>query len=352
MRNETKNANVNGVVEVRGENGMSKMVNVNGTVEVTEVKENKTMREKEIDKKLAALAALGIDPQEFVRDVVVSEVEKAKAKEIVGDDDIENIKVSRRWICAQTFRMLNYKKYIYNYRLGGLTEKDAGWYEYLRDMKNYQYQFSMLQEELKVLARLEKNDPEEFKLRTKFFNRNVVNELIKWDLHIVEKYIAENSTLRTNTEYKYGSRVTTETEYVGYMEKCEFHKRYVAEMNSLASQIRWTKKYSELYTLFCEYNRRRFNGMDKKTRKCPVWVEAYQGAGAYYSLDNIIRYHGCKVRGCYTKDASLRELDAQLKEHVRNGELWKLHYMLKDVIAHNNFDLARSIKAQKREIKW
>jgi len=81
---------------------------------------------------------------------------------IVSDNWVNNRRLFRRFITAQTFRMLNYRGF---YGTG---------YTAALNMYSYNYQFEYLKKELNVLRHLEKEDVNEFKFRTNFFDKAVV----------------------------------------------------------------------------------------------------------------------------------------------------------------------------------
>ena len=52
------------------------------------------------------------------------------------------------------------------------------------------------------------------------------------------------------------------------------------------------------------------------------------------------------LRDCNDKNTSLDHLENYAKI-LNNGDLWRLHMLLKDTIELNNFDLIKSIESSK-----
>ena len=85
--------------------------------------------------------------------------------EITNNGYVNNSKLFRRWVMAQMFRMMEYD----NYKTG-----KSGFTACLNEQFPYDYQFTMMYDELKVLDKLYRTDKEEFEKRSVFFNKDVV----------------------------------------------------------------------------------------------------------------------------------------------------------------------------------
>lgn len=158
-------------------------------------KENKTMMKNTRENRVATMQEAGIDTKKYfsinlleglklgsVISLVIDEngnpaiatetEEKTTKKKIdseleqynsiisqIENGYVRNSKLHRRWVMAQMFRMLN---------------SSIGYNECLKRRYDYEYQFNMLIDELNVLGHLQREDPEEFKDRLSFFNKDVV----------------------------------------------------------------------------------------------------------------------------------------------------------------------------------
>jgi hypothetical protein len=82
-----------------------------------------------------------------------------------------------------------------------------------------------------------------------------------------------------------------------------------------------------------------------EAKQCAAWVDAYKGYGAYFSMQNLIRFHGCIFEG-KTKDESICYLD----DCVGNGAkgYWMLG-ALRNMLKTNNFDIANKREEWRRK---
>lgn len=274
---------------------------------------------KKLSERLAVLEEMGLDTSKYNIEINGNVIEIKEANNFVEDKQIKN-KVFRRWITAQTFKMLNY---------------EGGWDAYLRDNYSYMYQFTMMLEEIKTLVKIGKTDAEEFNERVHFFNKDVVVETCKHYLKQLKKYVKENWNSKTCGVYlvKYGW--------------CDRSSLYVVYSNikSAINHIEEAKNYYDVYVRLNEFIDC-MNKLPHNTPKCSTWKNAFRGSGAYYSLKNMILYHDFVLFGCYDKTSSLVELKRMLDE-FKPYEVYKFHYVLKDNIKWSGFDLANSIEAHK-----
>ena len=81
-------------------------------------------------------------------------------------------------------------------------------------------------------------------------------------------------------------------------------------------------------------------------RQCEAWRQAYAGAGAFYTLDNMIKFHGCHIWNdngeCLDMYASLDYVRDAAREYAAKGEGWRMLAMLRKCIADNNFKYTNS----------
>lgn len=301
---------------------------------IPEHKQNKDKKEdgvnmktkNKLSEKLAMLEALGFDTSMYNVVINGNKVEiTGIAHQVVEDKQIEN-KAFRRWIAAQTFKMLDP-----SFSWG--TRKQ-GWDAYLRNHYAYDYQFTMLAEELKTLAKLENRDKTEFEERSNFFTKGVVVATCKDYINKFTKYY----------NIKKDKNGVCKLQRYGKVDKEQFNA-IKEEMYDIVNDINDAKSYGDIYTCFEKFMKA-YNKLPFDTAKCSAWKEAFKGSGAYYTLKNIILYHGVLLDGCRTKDESMEMLNELLG--LYHGNVWKFHYLLKDTIAINNFSLKESIAKQKK----
>lgn len=234
--------------------------------------------------------------------------------QIMDDGFVKNETLFRRWVMAQMFKMLNYKPLVKG-------KGNSGYNAYLNDCFNYEYQFKVMLDECKLLAKLEKEgkqNTEEYKIRSSFFTKDVIvatcchyiaNAKLVWP-HINFSYVIINSSF-SSKESGYKKL---------YQDLKQFYHAYV-------------KRYK----------------VNKNTLKCREWKNAYKGAGAYYTLANLVCSHGCCVKNemtnslCYGEEA-MECVNRKYEEYNQTKEWWRLFAYMKEVIQNNNIDTTQSLK--------
>ena len=79
-----------------------------------------------------------------------------------------------------------------------------------------------------------------------------------------------------------------------------------------------------------------------RTPKSKAWIDAYKGEGAFYTLKNLVMFHGCgiNVNGHMVDGApAVSVLNKRLGEY--KGEGWRMFALMKKVIADNGFDFKK-----------
>ena len=76
------------------------------------------------------------------------------------------------------------------------------------------------------------------------------------------------------------------------------------------------------------------------TPKSKAWIDAYKGEGAFYTLKNLVMFHGCGIKvdkfDIRYGAAAVDVLNKRLNEY--KGEGWRMFALMKKVIEDNNFD--------------
>lgn len=282
-------------------------------------------------KRIMMLEEMGFDTSKYHLEVKGNQIEiTGVAKEIVENKHVKNYKIDRKWVMAQTFRMLYEPTYNHKTR-----QKEIGWDNYLRNKKDYMYQFHVMSDELKNLSKLERKDREKFLERSNFFTKEVVVATCMHYLEQFDNYVKENWDSKSN-------KVKLSKKY-GWTDASEY-ANIVKSLLDAIEDIKCAKNYNEMYVYLNKFVDR-MNVVPFDTPKCPEWKVAFRGNGAYYSLENMIRHHKCLLRGCFDENESISKLKECLETY--RGEYWRFHSMLKDTIECNNFDLRESIRRNK-----
>lgn len=256
------------------------------------------------------------------------------AQSIVNDGYVKNSSLFRRFIFAHTMKMLEY--------VDRRNSRRKGWEACMKDCYAYSYQFEMLADELHTLAKLQKEDPEYFAERTRFFNGSVTVALLEDYLYRLKKYCKKQ--MRENPRKYRGEQYVKLSRYGNVLVKDLNNKVYIPICNGIAD-VRGAvsgNNYSLIEKTFRDFMNKLYNKLPYDTPKCATFKDAFKGAGAYYSLQNAIRFHNVVFKNCINKYDSELKLKELLNGEYRNN-VWKFHNLLVETIALNKFDLKQSI---------
>ena len=253
-------------------------------------------------------------------------VEDPIFNEIIEDGYVRNSKLHRRFVMAQMFQHLNYVSY---------DGKDKGYDACLRRMYGYDYTLKMMLEEIRVLSKLEARDKETFEERVHFFDKSVVMAVMDDYLEKLKEYVDKlpNHNCK-GVPYK---RVKRTNIFVD-----DLDKKLYAPVRNYIYKVRTAKNYAEVYNILCKFmNKRNFIKLPYDTRKSKVWVDAYKGSGAYYTLKNLVMFHDCGIStepyGHMVRSMdAMNLLDYKLDEY--KGEGWRMFALMKKVIKDNNIN--------------
>lgn len=247
----------------------------------------------------------------------------AIANQIIADGYVRNTKLHRRFVMAQMFHMLNYKSW---------NGEEEGYNVCLRNYYGYDYTLKMMLEEVKVLSKLEARDKETFEERSRFFTKYVVVQVLEDYMAKLKKYVEALPDHKCKgIPYKKLKGVNIFND--------DLHKKVYAPLEYHIGYVRYSKSYAEMYRHLQKF----VNNMIKlpyHTPKSKVWIDAYKGEGAYYTLKNLVMFHDCKVEtenhGIIRGVAAMDYLKRMLIQY--SGEGWRMFALMKRTIEINNFD--------------
>lgn len=254
--------------------------------------------------------------------------------DILDGGYIFNSRTDGRWVCAQTFKMLNGKGY--NCKT---NQYEYGWDACLRLNYSYMYQFSMMIDELHRLAKMEINSDPEFEKLSRFFTKEVICETCTHYIKKLKKYV-KTQKLRLCKGVPY-----VRLNNYGNVFCHELEAKIFGRLFYRLLVIERCTNYSDLEVALKNFVKIMVK-LPEDTPKCPGWKDAFKGKGAYLTLMNIVKFHGCVVQNYETKeildrDNSVAYVDSLLDEY--DGAYWKFHSLLKNAIELNKFDLKESI---------
>lgn len=262
---------------------------INYLVPETIRNENVTKADK-VTQRMDALKEAGID----VSKLQALMQKDADLKNIFNENDpvieelnkggfIRNPELFRRWITAQTFRIL---------------KSNYGWTATVKRWYNRCYVFKMSKKELQLLCKLVKKSPED--RRFEFFTLASLKQI--FEEIVSDAYI------------------------------------YNTDKADLVWRIRNAGSYSTLNNIISSYTIR------VRGDKIPTtWLNCFKGAGAYYTLQNIIRTHGLIIPGCKDMNDSLETVESLFKKitsYLSFARRWDLMMsLLIKSVKETNFEL-------------
>ena len=251
---------------------------------------------------------------------------------IIKDGYVRNTRLHRRFVMAQMFHMLNYVSYDGRYK---------GYNECIKRMYGYEYTLTMMTEEIRVLSKLEGRDDESFTERSHFFTKEVVMAVLE-DYFDKLKVYAEALPDRNCKGIPY-KRIKGKNIF-----NADLDKKLYAPVRNYIFRIRYAKNYTEIHRALEAFMKNHVK-LAFDTPKSKVWVDAYKGEGAFYTLKNLIMFHNCSIvigeAAGYTYKVSgydaVRVLNDKLDEY--KGEGWRMFALMNKVISDNGINTATYI---------
>lgn len=324
-----------------------------GTVTLPLESENnsnsKNKSEMKAAKKIQAMKAAGINVSNLFAVAnaegieVIARLENGKLN-ILDDNDpvfvaiikggtVPNRRLFRRWVMAQVFHMMTQKKWNSDKPMGFLNALQA---------KGFRYSWEMLIEEIRVQAKLEVLDQENFIQRNRWFNKDVAVNMATDYLKQLNEHVEQRKKRCKRCKGNPYITLNGNDIFVDDLRKKVFNPldKYVRMMKSAKDM---TDLYHAIVGLY---------QIVKDIYSCysivmsPAFKDAYKGAGGYFTMRNLIMFHGCKMRSSkgnpLVELSSLRELD-RLAEVYKNGEGWRMFGAMKELIARNGIDIEKKM---------
>ena len=243
------------------------------------------------------------------------------ANQIIEDGYVRNTKLHRRFVMAQMFQGLNYKSY---------DGRKTGYNEWVK-RHGIKYAFDMMLEEIRVLGKLEERDRETFVERAHFFTKDVI-------VKTMEDYVAELMKHIETLPSKSCKGVPYKRIKGNNIFVVDIDKKVYAPLRSDIHRIKYASNYNELYRIVKNFMSKMIS-VPYNTPKSKAWIDAYKGEGAFYTLKNLVMFHGCgiEVNGHMVYGApAMSVLNKRLNEY--KGEGWRMFALMKKVIADNGIN--------------
>lgn len=235
-------------------------------------------------------------------------------QQILDDGYIPNNNIWRRWIMAQMLR--HYKDPV--------TGADT-FNAYFIKNKPYMYQWTTFLNEINAIKRMSL-DSTDRNIRLTFFNKDLLVNMLNSYRDTVSK-LPKNRFRRLNYD---------KSEYINmidnYIKSAEELRRKPCHTNIIVH------KMADLVSDFIKNAE-----IKSKLPKSKAWIDAFKGNGAYYTMDNMIKFHGCRfwnddMSQTLNEKESLNKLMSEVGKCDPN-EFYKLFGLMKEFIEYNNYDI-------------
>lgn len=248
-------------------------------------------------------------------------VEDTIANQIITDGYVRNTKLHRRFVMAQMFHALNFKSW---------DGRKEGYNEYIKRF-GIKYEFDMMLEEIRVLSKLEARDTETFMERSHFFTKDVIVKTMEDYVQELKNYVNKLETKKCKgVPYK---RVKGQNIFVA-----DLQKKIYSPLERKIHTLKYVSNYGEIYRIVKNFMNDMIS-LPYNAPKSKAWIDAYKGEGAFYTLKNLVMFHGCSIKvdgHTVYGAAAVSVLNKRLKEY--QGEGWRMFALMNKVIADNNFN--------------
>ncbi len=272
----------------------------------------------------------------------------AVGKQIVKGGYVSNWKLFRRWVMSQMFHMLRdmeVRRCSFN--------KVLQWY-------GYEYQWSMLEREFYAQMKMFKHgDCENAAKRGMWFNCKVAYDMAMDYIDKLEAYIENNLVYRKQDMNKpVGERKYKHTcKGVAYVRLAnenifvsDLQKKVYRPLFCMACEMQSAPSLDALYNTLRKFNKTRKH-LSWETKQAAVFINAYKGSGAYYTMRNLIMFHGARfhVNGVIlTETQSLNRVNELAEDCINAHEEWRMLGVLKELIKDSGISIQGKIDEWKK----
>lgn len=270
----------------------------------------------------------------------------AVGKKIVEGGYVSNWKLFRRWVMSQMFHMLRD------------MDKNGRTFNEVLQRKGYEYQWRMLENELYAQMKMAAHgDHENAGARNRWFGGFVAFDMANDYIYKLRKYVDNNLIWKVKKDKDGNVKKTFKhtckgNPYVRLQNEdifvADLEKKVYAPLNRLARKMYDSNTYKEVYDAVHEFNKNRKH-LAWDTKQSDVFINAYKGSGAYYTMRNLIMFHGARFlkSGRKMSEAnSLKELESKAKLYDEQG--WRMLGVLKQLIKESGINIQGKIDEWKK----
>lgn len=261
----------------------------------------------------------------------------AVGKKIVEGGYVNNWKLFRRWVMSQMFHMLRD------------MEKDGKSFNEVLQKKGYEYQWRMLENELYAQVKMsEHGDLDNVGSRNRWFNGDVASDMVTDYISKLRSYVDNNLIWnvkkdKDGNEKKAYKHTCKGNPYVRLQNKdifvSDLEKKVYTPLREIANEMAAVATYKQLYAVVRKFNKNRKH-LEWNTKQADAFINAYKGSGAYYTMRNLIMFHGARFLKGGRKMSevnSLKELESKAKLYDEEG--WRMLGVLKQLIKESGIDI-------------
>lgn len=263
----------------------------------------------------------------------------AVGKKIVEGGYVSNWKLFRRWVMSQMFHMLRQ------------METDKLTFNEVLQRKGYEYQWRMLENELYAQVKMsEHGDLDNVGSRNRWFNGDVASDMATDYISKLRKYVDDNLIWKKDKDGKKTesfNHTCNGNPYVRLQNKdifvADLEKKVYTPLRKIANEMAAVATYKQLYAVVRKFNKNRKH-LEWNTKQADAFINAYKGSGAYYTMRNLIMFHGARFLKGGRKMSevnSLKELESKAKLYDEEG--WRMLGVLKQLIKESNIDIQGKI---------
>lgn len=236
--------------------------------------------------------------------------------------NVPNRRLFRRWVMAQMFEGLTFESRWWG---DGFT----GWMKF----HGFHYTWKMTLEEFRVQSVLARKDEENFRMRNRWFNRDVAIAMCEDYIEQLKVYVDARPVHKCKgVPYK---KIGSRNIFVSDLESKVFLPLRKALRNVVNASIPVNASTPiGLYIAMRDFYRA-IPLKNAHFKQSDAWQDAFKGSGAYFTMRNLIMFHGANYVGCHGYDESLRKLD----EYARHCQGYEMLGALKEMIRQNGIDI-------------
>lgn len=222
--------------------------------------------------------------------------------------------------------------------------------------EDYEKAMDIMKNELYAQMKMcDHKDYENIKARNRWFNGCVAHDMAidyinKLRSYIDDKCIYTTKKDKDGNEKKTYKHTCKGNSYIRLQNEdifvADLERKVYTPLRNLANKMGAATTYKELYDAVREFNKNRKH-LAWDTKQADAFIHAYKGSGSYYTMRNLIMFHGARFMKNGRKMSesnSLKELESKAKLYDEEG--WKMLGVLKQLIKDNN------ISVQGKILEW